>query len=89
MTVPRADVKQVIKEEAKRSRERWITSTGWQNRGRITWEQWNRHKKALDETQIEELAVVSTSSAFCAFSVSFLYLPYSAIVYNCFKSMSE
>jgi hypothetical protein len=70
MTVPRANAKQVIKDEAKRSRERWITSAGWQNRGRVTWEQWNRHKKALDETQIEELAVVSSSSVYLHFCTS-------------------
>jgi len=59
MTVPRNSVQQALKEEARISRDRWITSAGWQNRGRITWELWNRQNKRLDETRIEELATVS------------------------------
>jgi hypothetical protein len=67
MTLPRATVKQVVKEEARKSRERWITSAGWQNRGKITWEQWNRPKQELDGAKLEELATVSILRNNCTF----------------------
>ena len=59
MTLPRGSTKQAMKEEAKQSRERWMTSAGWQTCDKITWEQWNCQHKTLDESRIEELAIVS------------------------------
>ena len=49
----------MIKKEELCSRKLWKTSDGWQNRGKITWKEWNRPDKAVHESMIAELMIVS------------------------------
>jgi len=59
MTLARSAVKEARRQERRESRSRWMTSFGWQNRGRMYSIDNNRHPLYPDPTKIEELQIVS------------------------------
>jgi len=61
MTLSKSTVKEARKEAARKSREQWRTSFGWQNRGCMDSMHLNRHPLHPHPSRIEELTIVSNT----------------------------
>ena len=59
MTLPRSSLKEIRKQEARKSRKQWMTSFGWRNRGRMDSLEVNRHPLCPDASKVAELMIVS------------------------------